>query len=88
MPRKSKEKGGQSFRRNWLTKYGLAVATYDVHNKNRVTSLICKFCQSFGRDHETEKDERKRKRKMNMKRFYEPFRADYFASHLRTTHQN
>ena len=88
MPRKSKEQGGQPFTRNWLTKYGLAVATYDVHNKNRETSLICKFCQSFGRDHKTENDERKRKRTINVKTFYKPYRTDYFASHLRTTHAN
>ena len=25
---------------------------------------------------------------MNIKTFYEPFRADYFSSHLRTTHKN
>ena len=87
MPRKSKEKGGQPFRHNWISKYGLAVATYDVFDKNRVTSVVCRFCQSFGRDHETEKDERKRKRTMNIKTFYEPFRNDYFLSHLRTTHK-
>ena len=70
MPRKSKQKGGQSFRKEWLTKYGLAVTTYDVLNTNHVTSVVCKFCQLFGQDQETEKDERKRKRTINVKTFY------------------
>ncbi|KAG7357172.1 hypothetical protein IV203_001860 [Nitzschia inconspicua] len=67
----------------WIVKYGLEVSTRDP-STSEVTTVLCSFCRSFGR--EDEDAERKRKRTMNAKYFSYPWRSDNFSCHLKQQH--
>ncbi|KAG7357014.1 hypothetical protein IV203_001702 [Nitzschia inconspicua] len=59
----SKRKGkAKKFNLEWIVKYGLEVSTRDP-STSEVTTVVCSFCRSFGR--EDEDAGRKRKRTMN-----------------------
>ncbi len=80
----SQRKGkAKKFSLEWILKYGLEVATRNPPT-SEVTSVLCLFCRSFGR--EDEDVERKRKRTTNLKYFSYPWRADNFSSHLNLQH--
>ena len=80
----SQRKGkAKKFSLEWILKYGLEVATRNPPT-SEVTSVLCLFCRSFGR--EDEDVERKRKRTTNLKYFSYPWRADNFSSHLKLQH--
>ena len=80
----SQRKGkAKKFSLEWILKYGLEVATRHP-STTEVTSVLCLFCRSFGR--EDEDAERKRKRTTNLKYYSYPWRADNFSSHLKLQH--
>ncbi|KAG7338215.1 hypothetical protein IV203_031377 [Nitzschia inconspicua] len=80
----TKRKGkAKKFNLEWIVKYGLEVSTRDP-STSEVTTVVCSFCRSFGR--EDEHAERKRKRTMNAKYFSYPWRSDNFSRHLKQQH--
>ncbi|KAG7363603.1 hypothetical protein IV203_026964 [Nitzschia inconspicua] len=78
--RKGKAK---KFNLEWILKYGLEVSTRDP-STSEVTTVLCSFCRTFGR--EDEDSERKRKRTKNAKYFSYPWRSDNFSRHLKQQH--
>ena len=80
----SQRKGkAKKFSLEWLLKYGLEISTRNP-STSEVTTVLCSFCRTFGR--EDEDIQRKRKKTMNAKYFSYPWRADNFSCHLKQQH--
>jgi hypothetical protein len=78
----------KKFNEDWILKYGLEVSSRDVSSSSSsVTSVLCLFCRTFGREGSIKNNSRKRKITENEKYFTgSPWRADNFSSHLKNQH--
>ena len=78
----------KKFNEDWILKYGLEVSSRDASSSSSsVTSVLCLFCRTFGREGSIKNNSRKRKITENEKYFTGvPWRADNFSSHLKNQH--
>ena len=81
-----KKKQKTSFNEKHSDQYDLKIVCWDT--KGCVKSIVCKFCQVFGRKDRGDDNGgnvRKRKKTTNAK-YYSGFRADYYKTHLTNQH--
>lgn len=85
--RGSARKRTPKFSPSWLIKYGLRATVAD-HEAQDVTSLSCRFCETFGRTGRADGDEgaRKRKRTTRIMVFTPPWRTEHMNTHMTEQH--
>mmetsp|Transcript_11331 Transcript_11331/g.22934 ORF Transcript_11331/g.22934 Transcript_11331/m.22934 type:complete len:395 (+) Transcript_11331:531-1715(+) len=81
MRKKKNQLSKRRFLKQHLLRYGLEIATRSAET-SEISSVRCKFCVVFGREHREEID-RRRKVTNTIKYFKYPFRPDNYCSHLR-----
>eukprot|EP00171_Calliarthron_tuberculosum_P002291 IDg2291t1 len=68
--------------------YGLRITNRDEQT-SKVCSVVCRFCESFGREPEEEEaSSRKRQKRTTTKHFNESFRTSNIQKHLKEEHRS
>ena len=77
-----RNRGSVIFNRKWLLECAIAITATDSYN--RPTTVVCRFCQHFGKE---KKDEnRKRKVSQNIQMYMKPWRSDKMKEHNMRMH--
>ena len=72
------------YQHEWENLFGIKPTSRDSRI-SEVLSVVCLFCQAFGREQNSE-NERKRGRTENVKYFQPPWRCDHIQNHVKTQH--
>ena len=83
---KKRPKRNTPFQSRHALEFGLRISKRSAGASSTVVTVVCRFCEVFGKEESAE--ERKRSRLDRVKYFKSPFRKDNFSSHIQRMHSS